>query len=167
MQAEPRIRTASPGTQAVTFPPRLRCEKSRAHNAVDAITEDARPGMRACRRRRITFWDCVLKRPARQRGRPGTREPCAANRASPSLRLNGPSSRPRSSAAPAATTITVIHAGVGLARKDTPMTDVIDLNMLPLSGEQASLLDVLGQVSDPRQARIRHQVAATLARPSA
>lgn len=51
-----------------------------------------------------------------------------------------------------------------LARKDTAMTGVIDLNMLPLSGERASLLEVLGQVSDPRARRgIRHQVAATLA----
>lgn len=41
---------------------------------------------------------------------------------------------------------------------------VIDLNALPLSGGRASLLEVLGQVSDPRAKRgIRHQVAATLA----
>jgi DDE_Tnp_1-associated len=40
---------------------------------------------------------------------------------------------------------------------------VIDLNALPLSGERASLLEVLGALTDPRKRRgIRHKVAATL-----
>jgi GNAT superfamily N-acetyltransferase len=40
---------------------------------------------------------------------------------------------------------------------------VIDLNALPLAGDRASLLEVLGGLTDPRARRgIRHKVAATL-----
>ena len=40
---------------------------------------------------------------------------------------------------------------------------VINLNALPLAGDRASLLEVLGGLADPRAKRgIRHQVAATL-----
>ena len=47
-----------------------------------------------------------------------------------------------------------------LAREETR---VIDLNALPLAGERASLLEVLGGLTDPRKRRgIRHSVAATL-----
>jgi uncharacterized protein DUF4338/DDE family transposase len=47
-----------------------------------------------------------------------------------------------------------------LAREET---GVIDLNALPLAGERASLLEVLGALTDPRKKRgIRHTVASTL-----
>jgi len=40
---------------------------------------------------------------------------------------------------------------------------VIDLNALPLAGDRASLLEVLGGLTDPRARRgVRHKVAATL-----
>ncbi len=47
-----------------------------------------------------------------------------------------------------------------LAREETRVTG---LNSLPLSGERASLLEVLGGLTDPRARRgIRHKLAATL-----
>jgi hypothetical protein len=47
-----------------------------------------------------------------------------------------------------------------LAREESR---VIDLNALPLAGERASLLEVLGQLTDPRKKRgVRHSAAATL-----
>lgn len=44
-----------------------------------------------------------------------------------------------------------------------PEPRVIDLNALPLAGDLASLLDILGGLTDPRAKRgVRHKVAATL-----